>query len=270
MSDPSPAISVMATKMLFDLLRYDSSDDGAAYLRAGHALEELPKARAAYMVKHEIFRDFISREPASATLLVNGRADLASEDGISPLSLVCAELAKITENTGQAFVVKFFCGSHPPRHGQAALPSPSSGLMASLIGQLLSQMLDKKIPIHLSSLTRDDWKRIQDWDLATLCKTFRELTTQLPTRSLLLCIVDEISQYETMALVGDTDLLIRKLVQLAKRHEDIIFKLLVTSHGRALRVWKHFVGRTLDLPEDMEADDSSAWQIARMGAQIGY
>lgn len=265
---PSKAMALEMARTLLELIHFDqgvTSSDTASYLRMGLSLDERPKARAAAMVTNDRFKAFMSDELASSALLVNGHADLASVEGISPLSFVSAEFVRIAESTGRAFVTKFFCGQHPPRYGQSFPPSPSRGLMASLVGQLVSQMLDKGVDVDLSFLSQSDWHDIYGLELSTLCSVFRELTNQLPAQSLLLCIIDEITQYETTALANDINVIFKKLTRLVKRREDIIFKLLVTAHSRAMRVSKHFVGQMLDLPEDIEADDSSGWHMTTMG-----
>ncbi|EMR65917.1 hypothetical protein UCREL1_7098 [Eutypa lata UCREL1] len=265
---PSKAMALEMARTLLELIHFDqgvTSSDTASYLRMGLSLDERPKARAAAMVTNDRFKAFMSDELASSALLVNGHADLASVEGISPLSFVSAEFVRIAESTGRAFVTKFFCGQHPPRYGQSFPPSPSRGLMASLVGQLVSQMLDKGVDVDLSFLSQSDWHDIYGLELSTLCSVFRELTNQLPAQSLLLCIIDEITQYETTALANDINVIFKKLTRLVKRREDIIFKLLVTAHSRAMRISKHFVGQMLDLPEDIEADDSSGWHMTTMG-----
>lgn len=268
MKEPSKDMAMLAARTLLELLDFDSantSNDTAFHLRMGHSLEESSKARGAAMVANERFRAFMSDELASSSLLVNGHADLASAEGISPLSFVSAELVRITEDTGRGFVAKFFCDRHPVRYGESFPPSLPRGLMASLVGQLVSQMLDKGVDINLSFLSQGDWRDIQSLRLSTLCSVFCKLAKQLPSKSLLLCVVDEITRYETMALANEIDLVMRKLTRSVRRHENMTFKLLVTSHSQALRVSKHFTGSTLDLPEDIEADDSSAKQMTTIG-----
>ncbi|KAK7752621.1 hypothetical protein SLS62_005390 [Diatrype stigma] len=269
MNESTKDMAKLAARTLLELLQFDSADiskDTIFHLRMGHNLEESSQARGAAMVTNECFRTFMSDELASSSLLlVNGHADLASAEEISPLSFVSAELVRITEDTGRGFVARFFCDQHPVRYGQSFPPSLPRGLMASLVGQLVSQMLDKGVDMNLSFLSQGDWRDIQSLKLSTLCSVFRELTKQLPSKSLLLCVIDEVTRYETMALANEIDLVMKKLTRLVKRHENIIFKLLVTSHSQALRITKHFIGSTLDLPEEIEVDDSSARQMTTMG-----
>ncbi len=78
------------------------------------------------------------------------------------------------------------------------------------------------------------------------------------------CIIDELSLYETSLLEKETDAVMRRLTRLAGNCDEIIFKLLVTCHGRALGVSRYFAGNTIDLEEDIEPDDTAKWHISTM------
>jgi len=197
----------------------------------------------------------------STSLLVNGRIDLAAAEGLSPLSLVVAKLARISEETGSVFVVKYFCGQHRPNIDLSDL-SPAVRIMISLTGQLVAQMIERGIEVDLSFLTQVGWQQVAKRKLSILCIIFRELKNQIPANGVLLCLLDEVSQYETALYEKDTDVVLRKLTRLVSKHDKLLFKLLVTCQGRALGISKYFVGHTLDLDESIEVDDSSTWQIS--------
>jgi hypothetical protein len=251
-------------------LSYDPSittNDVDACLRLGETLDEYKKARSAAMIGHPRFIKFMAEHLASSSLLVNGREDLSSTEGLSSLSFVAAKLARISEGmvspSESAYVVKYFCNQRPCFMQESAA-SPPTTMMASLVGQLLTQMSKKKIEIDLSNLSKGDWQKVEKLNLKALCNTFYELTCQLPPKSILLCIIDDINQYEIAPLMKETDVVIRRLTRLAAGHHDIVFKLLVTCQGRALEVSKYFVDQTMDMDEEIEPDDSSSWRISTL------
>ncbi|KAJ3557896.1 hypothetical protein NPX13_g9836 [Xylaria arbuscula] len=258
-------------RKLLETIRYDSriaSDDLYNCLESGEAFEEGKKARAAAMITNPRFEEFMAENLASSSLLINGRMDMASAEGISPLSYVAARLAKISETisspSGSPYVVKYFCSQHPPFSDNSGM-SPLVVLMSSLVGQLLSQMIDKKLDIDLSEMTRRDWHKIEQLDLKVLCNVFRHLTYQLPPNSVVLCIIDELAKYEIGPLMNDTDYVAKRLTRLVAGHDQIVIKFLVTCQGRALDIGKYFVNQTVDLVGEVEPDDSDSWRISVMG-----
>ncbi|KAI8944576.1 hypothetical protein F4801DRAFT_594847 [Xylaria longipes] len=260
-----------AHKLLISL-HYDPgiiSGDVNNCLKLGEAFDEGKKARAAAMIKDPRFEEFMAEYLASSSLLVNGRADISSTEGISSLSHVTAKLARISERidspSGSPYVVKYFCNQHPPFLGDSGIPSPIT-MMASLVCQLLAQMIDKELDVDLLMSTKRDWQKIEKPNLKVLCNIFHNLTNQLPPRSVVLCIIDDLSQYEIGPFAEDTDAIIRRLTRLAAGHDKIVFKLLVTCQGRALGISRYFINQTVDLVAEVEPDDSDSWRISAMGA----
>ncbi|KAJ0165468.1 hypothetical protein CTA2_11161 [Colletotrichum tanaceti] len=278
------AAAEAARSKLLRLLQYDAEtvrDDIASCLRRGHRLPEKGKSKAAKLFRNDDFRAFVGQSRASAGLLVNGRDDLAAAaaDGISPLSLATAELTRIsrsggTTEFGQFFVVNFFCGEHRPRlssldHPAAAWQSSAVGMIASLVGQLLSQAADRGMGPDLSFMNDSRWRKAERLEPKVLCTVFAELVRQLPSGALVLCIVDGIAVYETRAMQPQTMLVMEKLVRLVGKlaNGPQIFKLLATCQNRALAVSQLFRGRTLDLPETVDEDDAADYMISTMGRQ---
>ncbi|KAI0157022.1 hypothetical protein GGR57DRAFT_78043 [Xylariaceae sp. FL1272] len=266
-------LAEQSVKELLALLKHDprfASIDVDDCLRRGQAIVEASKARGASMVQHSKFKEFMAEYLASSSLLVNGNADLAHAEDLSPLSLIAANLVRISEsmeNPAQpVFVVKFFCSHHRPFAQQYDAPLPTV-LMMSLLGQLIEQMTEKDIGIDLSSLKTSDWLKLDSLNLKALCDLFRDLTLQLPEKAVLLCVIDEIGLYEIQSLEKETNTIIRRLTRLVKKHEDLVFKLLLTCQSRALGVSSYFADHTIDLPTDIEPDDSSSWRISTMGTQ---
>ncbi|KAI0427952.1 hypothetical protein F5Y09DRAFT_314759 [Xylaria sp. FL1042] len=263
--------SVRRAEKLLQLLRYDPgaiSADVNTCLELGEALNEDKKAHAATTIQNTRFREFMTGNLESSSLLINGRVDLSSTEGLSSLSFVAAKLVRISETidspSTSPYVVKYFCKQHPPFLSESAV-SPPIAMMASLVGQLLAQMIRKTLDVDLSILTRDKWKKTENFKLKTLWDIFQELTYQLPSQSVLLCIIDDIGMYEIAPLSKETEAIIRGLARLVPKHDRIVFKLLVTCEGRALDISKYFMNQTVDLVTEVEPDEAASWRISRLG-----
>lgn len=254
------------------MLKYDSNvpaEDLATCLQICDSLDEQSKARAAAMIQSDRFRTWLVEDTSSRSLLVNGHVDLEAAEGPSPLSLVDAEIVRYSEvEAGPAvsFVVNYLCGLHR-QNMDPSVSSSSVGMMASLVGQLLTQMLDKGVAVDVSFLDKTGLKNVENYDLLTLCTVFRLLAMQLPAKALLVCVLDEVSFYETRNLGRDTDAVMRRLTRLVANSTEILFKLLVTCRGQALDFQQYFdPSDILDLDEDVDLDDSAMWKIKNIGS----
>ncbi|KAF6837171.1 hypothetical protein CPLU01_03283 [Colletotrichum plurivorum] len=260
-------------RWLLRLLQYHRASvpkDISTCLQLGYQLDEKAKGRAAAMIGADRFKTFVREAKSSGSLLVNGHEDPAATDGISPLSLVAAELSRLSEEakaeSAPVFVVNYFCAEHQLSPLVIPLSSPPAMMMASFIGQLLSQMTDQRITPDLVFMTEKKWEKVERLQISTLCTVFRKLSRQLPPGGVLWCIIDEISAYETFGLEQDTDLAIGNLSQLVNGAKcgQAVVKLLLTCRSRSLVVSRHFLDVTLDLQEDVDADDSADWAISTM------
>ncbi|KAL3301869.1 hypothetical protein RB213_005008 [Colletotrichum asianum] len=256
---------------LFRKLEFDGemvSRDISTCLQLGYQLSWKGKTRASLMMGDDMLRSLLRESHSSGSLLVNGHEDTASANVIPPLSLVAAELSRLSGDAGAdtsaVFVLNFFCDEHSPSPLLPAWQNSAVGMIASLICQLVNLMTKKGLETDLSFLNGKKMGKIERFDLATLAKLFKKLVKQLPAGGMVLCIVDEISVYETEMLQAETEFLLAELVGLAskKAHDQVAFKLLVTCRGRAFGVARHFLEHTLDLPEDVDVDDSAEWKIS--------
>ncbi|KAK1990113.1 hypothetical protein LX36DRAFT_740652 [Colletotrichum falcatum] len=266
-----------ARSRVYQILRHDGNSvqrDVASCLRRGHQLDEGGKSKAAALLRNRDFRSFMGESKASTCLLVNGRDDLAAANGISPLSLVMAELTRLSRDErselGQTFVIAFFCGEHRPSYPPdptVAWLSSAAGLIASLIGQLLHQATDKGARIDLSFMTDSKWRKLERLEPKALCLLFKKLVKQLPPGTVVFCIVDEAATYETARLRPHLIFIMEKLLQLVRSLADgpQIFKLLVACQDRAVALSRLFGGHVLDLPETVDEDDSAQYVISRIG-----
>jgi len=135
-------------------------------------------------------------------------------------------------------------------------------MLSDLTGQMVCQMMEKRIAIDLSFLSHSKLRKLGGLDVRTLCSVFKRIVDQVPRGGVVLCVIDEISVYERQSLVYETDIVVSKLVQLVQRGGGPVFKLLVTCHDRALEVDRLFSGCIVDLDEDIEAVDSADWTIS--------
>ncbi|RBR13213.1 hypothetical protein FVER53590_09900 [Fusarium verticillioides] len=239
--------------------------DIASILSFNYQVSENERARVAAMLRHDRFQTFMTETQTSTRLLVNGRGDLTAKEGVSPFSVVMAELARIS-NTGltesaPVFILKHFCSEHQSSHPNDRFAS-AGGMMASIIGQLICQMTEKGLAVDLSFISDSKWRKLELLELHTLCTVFKRVVDQIPQGGVVLCIIDEISVYETSRLGEETEMGVKKLVQLAHQGRYPVFKLLVTCYDHALDVGRYFSGNTLDLNEDIETDDIADWIIA--------
>ncbi|KAI3391981.1 hypothetical protein diail_6388, partial [Diaporthe ilicicola] len=256
-------------KDLLEVLRYNPDvvlADTEMCLRLGAALDETDKARAAALVGNPTFKAFMTEKASSSSLLVNGNEDLSSAEGVSPLSLVAAKLAQISEHneTTKGLTLRYFCAEHKPYGLEHQNSSPAETMMASLTGQLVSHMLSRSIEVDLSFLGPENETVLESLNLKVMCTIFFELVRQLPSKTILLCILDEVALYETGLPKDGTVTVVRRLVRLVEASDEITFKLLVTCRGRALGITQYFTGQTLELDEEVEADDSSTWRISSL------
>ncbi|KAK6224094.1 hypothetical protein LQW54_000241 [Pestalotiopsis sp. IQ-011] len=248
-------------KRLRKTIRYDPNvleTDLKKSVMAGERLDEREKARAATMIRNSNYKSRMVETSASTCLLVNGRADLAAANGVSPLTYVAGSLVQASRDTGSIFLMAYFCDFHRPSY-EWSTEASAVGILVSFLGQLLSQMEQRGLHMDLSFLDARDWRHLESLQLDILWKVLRQLISQLPEGSVLVCVIDEISRYESSALEQDTEQIIRRLTRLVKNSQNIVFKLLLTCHGRALSVFPYFEGCTIDLASHMEPEDSSTW-----------
>ncbi|KAF5687208.1 hypothetical protein FDENT_5532 [Fusarium denticulatum] len=210
-----------AKQQLLLCLNYNSealTRDISSILSFNYQVSENSRARVAAMLRHDRFQTFMRETQVSTHLLVNGRGDLSVKESVSPFSVVMAELARMS-NTGltesaPVFILKYFCSEHQPSYPNDPLGS-AAGIMASILGQLICQMTEKGLAVDLSFISDSKWRKLEILELHTLCTVFKRVVDQIPQDGVVLCIIDEISVYETSRLGEETEMAVKKLVQLA-------------------------------------------------------
>ncbi|KAH6677900.1 hypothetical protein F5X68DRAFT_278047 [Plectosphaerella plurivora] len=263
-----------AVERLRGILQYDPeaiSRDILRVIRDGHQLSYRAKSRGSALVNNSMFKEFMT-VAASASLLVNGREDTAAADGISPLSMVVAEvLSSIGGSGAQVFPLSHFCDSRRPGRllrsdGKMPEYAPLADMAASLVGQLLGLMEGRGIQPEVPSIVGEhQWGALGKLKIKTLIKTLGALVKQLPPDSIVICAIDDVGEYETGALSAKLQDVMRLLTRLTEGDTgSVVFKLLVTCRNRALDVGRFF-GRTLEMEEGIEEDTSADWTLSRAG-----
>ncbi|KAF5598602.1 hypothetical protein FPCIR_2899 [Fusarium pseudocircinatum] len=239
--------------------------DISSILSLNYHLSENARSRVAAMLRHDRFQTFMRETQVSTRLIVNGRGNISTKESVSSFSVVMAELARMS-NTGltesaPVFILKYFCSEHQPSHPNDPLVS-AVGIMASILGQLICQITEKGLAVDLSFISDSKWRQLELLELHNLCTVFKRVVDQIPHGDVVLCITDEISVYETSRLGEETEMAVKKLVQLAHQGRYPVFKLLITCYDRALDVGRYFCGYALEMDEDIETDDTADWIIA--------
>ena len=249
-------------KKLYKLMEYDHevvSRDLDTCLKMEYVLNEKAKAYAAAVIHQEKFREWLTENCSSRALLINGCND-EDTNFESPFSFLCAEIVQTCLASGSAFVLSFFCKCHTGYGGDSTRTN-AAGMMTSLVGQLLSQMRSRGQRPYLH-ISETDSVRVRDGDVEIICDMFRELVFQLPKDKILICVLDEVSLYESGEMYDDTNFVIRDLMHLISNTQNAVLKLLVAYYGHSLEVHRHFdEDDILHLEERPEANNSGLWNI---------
>lgn len=140
------------------------------------------------------------------------------------MSSLCAALISGVAQQKRAQIVYFFCGPHCTSSDPIGGPI---GLVRCLIAQLLTLR-----EFDIDFIRFDLWNgQLQRNNLAAFCGVLKELVTQLPD-TILFCIIDGVSLFETEKWRSQMQELTRSLTLLARDGiQGAVFKLLFTSPG---------------------------------------
>lgn len=185
-----------------------------------------------------------SDEPG--TLLVGGGALSAPGERISPMSFMCSTLIETLSNMEPAVTIHFFCGLHLSSGDNLRGPT---GIIRSLITQVLHQS-GPKLDFINSRIYRN---QLQDHDLNCLCDCFVDLVKQCPMDTVLFCVIDGISFYETAHWREDLCLVVGMLRDLTNDDEvNAIFKLLITCPSRS-----RFIAKSIPPQDRLALSDAT-------------
>ena len=152
--------------------------------------------RAAYVMQSKALQSWL-QEPDSSALLINGHC--ASVNLRSPLSFVCAKLWKALYHarkygsaTLESIIIDlhFFCGEHSSS-GESLYHTPDRVLQ-----NLLAQFLLQYKGFDLSLIK--GIKKLDSVDMTTLGRILGKLLAQLPSKTMVFCLVDTLEHYSNM------------------------------------------------------------------------
>ncbi|KAK1623841.1 hypothetical protein BDP81DRAFT_454279 [Colletotrichum phormii] len=144
--------------------------------------------------------------------------------------------------------IKWFCSvpfPNPENEEERKIQESPRGVMCSLVNQLLRVISDKFPGFILSSsfLDHKDFAdRPKNREIEALWEVFGCLVVELPWGADVMCVIDEITTYETSDLKEDLDFIIGQLVKMAIRQsgEPIALKFIVKCQTTAKGVREHF------------------------------
>ncbi|MBE3045236.1 hypothetical protein IMZ48_22325 [Candidatus Bathyarchaeota archaeon] len=228
------------------------------------------QSRLVALMAEKQFQAFmdIDGSTGSASLLVNGYEPVEVE--MSPFSFLGAKLYEMATSVrkNRPYVLAYFCDEHRAFSIKGSETCKPVGMMLSLLGQLAEQMVERGVPVDLSSLENKEWRMVRKHGIPTLGRVFEILARQPPPGSNVYCIIDEVTHYEQPVISTDLENILWGLAGIVEEFEEkgeSEFKLLVMTRGQARGIGGAFAGRTIDLPENVEARDSSQAEIENLG-----
>lgn len=218
---------------LFNQLSTSSSwvEDEYVALRRGVAIDDSLTNQAATMITTGEVQSLL-RTPLSAMLLVNGCSDRAQAPStISPVSFVCANLARTLRQRPDNITLLYFCGQHLSLKDGLCGPQ---GMLRSLMAQLILVSIQQDLVLGQrqprNAVPLWFWEARSRFDLVDLCQLFHWLLSLLPEWVGVICIADGISHYEAEQWRSDYYLVLDCFDSIVKdKSLTTSFKLLMTS-----------------------------------------
>ncbi|KAI1740317.1 hypothetical protein F4680DRAFT_448075 [Xylaria scruposa] len=238
----NPGISAAT---LIDYLEYDA-ETVIADIEKCLRLNPNPKdmRKLATFTRQDIYQSWLKDESKCSSLLVHGMSTPTSL--VSPLSHLCARIAKEYVNEDKIIVLSYFCGLRALGGNPSAID-----LLCELIGQLLSHKAI--VRIYARDPVERNWrKKIKTRDLKTLLEVFASIVRRLRQYALVIfCVIDSITKIETGKLRKNTEIVLKQLSELVREQKSrgrkaddrMVFKLLVTDAARSLVAHSFFNSR---------------------------
>ncbi|KAJ5711172.1 hypothetical protein N7488_005328 [Penicillium malachiteum] len=260
---PQPENPLITTKDLLHLLAFDetkvASDRGININPNNFNKSELRKIPS--ITGSRQFQNWIKKsERKNASLLVQGHFD--SEHGTSALTHLCAKIAYESAFNSKVLVLTHFCSLHTASRAEIGRRAGARGLIASLIGQLLSYD-SHRIHFDLSHISEHKLSRIEEFSLKRLCWLFEMLIAQVRTGTTIICMIDNISSYETNEAVDGLELLISCLqtwVMQSNQGSKPKMKLLITDTNQTTRVYRYFQGGDILDLSGKDGESGDEWE----------
>lgn len=258
--------TILPAERLIELMKVHSLSpyqDRDAVLRKGHTMSPVFLGRGRYLLAAPRFRNFLSTS-SSDFLLVDGHCRDGCDGRVSPISVFCASLAATLAHDPTFMALHFFAGQHSffdddPARGPR-------GLLRGLICQVLSYPSQ---PAPCLDWVHDQaMQDVADGKIVALCWILKELLKRVVNVQTILCIVDNISDFERKYEGWDNDLdtVFDWLRMVPKEMSPgINFKLLMTSAGKSTQlVWRTDPSERLSLAaRNVISAGKSEWAIAR-------
>ncbi|KAL9118675.1 MAG: hypothetical protein Q9187_004777 [Circinaria calcarea] len=248
----NPSVPFLTQADLFILIAADPAVpriDILNTIKQSQVIDPSSQGQAHWLMQHPKFQTWLVSDKAQA-ILVNGNASTYASERITSMSLLCALLVQSLAEVRPAICIHFFCGLHTTYDDALG---GTSGLIRSLIAQLLT-LRDFDLSFINARRYRD---HLRNHDLEHLCELFRQLANQLPIDTVLFCVIDGISLFETPERWQETCFLMSKLREITEDDNfNPVFKLLITSPLRSRYVKEGISPEDhLNLPHD-SGDDS--------------
>ena len=186
------------------------------------------------MMQSRELRDWLHL-PKSQKLFISSDGPIQGYNEMYPPSAVLS--AKLLERLGRiepVISLGFFCSLHTEFHWdpEHIYESPF-GLLKSFVLQLLK----RDIPWDLSFLRIEDFFKIKNDHINFIWVLFRRLVDQLPKNTFLFLIIDGINKHGGSEMQHEFNKVIGELLEMVKRSNGVIIKLLLISHGSHFFRW---------------------------------
>lgn len=188
-------------------------------LRLGRAADLSYHNRGSLLMRSPKFQNWLTTT-SPIFLLVDGNGPSAAER-TSAMTFVSALLAQSLSDEG-ASCIYYFCGLHTSRSDHLSGPS---GLLRALLAQLVNLHV-----FRVGFTDNNEYHELQRFDTIRLCVLFSELVEDLPDGSVLVCVIDGVSLYETSEWAEELRQILETLNALTRDTKvRAVFKVLVTS-----------------------------------------
>ncbi|KAJ5836216.1 hypothetical protein N7447_002242 [Penicillium robsamsonii] len=243
-SSPKPQEPLITTEGLLHLLAFDETkvaSDRGTNVHPGR-FNKRESQKLPFITRSTQFQNWIDKtEGKNASLLVQGHFD--SEDATSALTQLCARIAYESAPNPKVLVLTHFCSLHTASRAEIGSRAGPTGLIASFIGQLLSYD-SHRVQFDLSEITKHTLSQIEEFSVKKLWRFFRMLIAQVKKGITIICIIDNISSYETDEAVCDLEFLVCCLQKWVKKANQTSskprMKLLITDTNQTTRVYRYF------------------------------
>ncbi|CZR65247.1 uncharacterized protein PAC_15147 [Phialocephala subalpina] len=192
---PTPTYQKVSTSELLSILDVPigaANEDLGYVLRQSNSFKTDTLGHGRWLMTTGSFNNWLAGGKSNI-LLVDGHSDQAKIGKISPMSVFCATFVASVVKLRSTIVLHFFCGQHATFEDPLRGPD---GLLRSLICQLL--LYPNTAEPNLGMLSQQELcNDLRGHKLDALRHLFQQLLQQIPTGTLVFCIIDGLSEYET-------------------------------------------------------------------------